>query len=122
MQMIVRMHARRLTIVHVDNNSLQGQESLVMSTVNDLTANGGVARVVRRMLTERSIAHSVAADADLREAGLTSLNMVELVLSVEFEFDLQIPAGPDHARQFPLDLGDRRTGCGAAHHPPLIAR
>ena len=65
--------------------------STVNDSTNDSTANGGVARVVQRMLTERSIAHSVSADADLREAGLTSLDMVELVLSVESEFDLQIP-------------------------------
>jgi acyl carrier protein len=52
---------------------------------------GGVAEVVRRMLIERSIQITVTADADLREVGLTSLDMVDLVLSVECEFDLQIP-------------------------------
>jgi acyl carrier protein len=43
------------------------------------------------MLIERSIDGPVTADADLREVGLTSLDMVDLVLSVECEFDLQIP-------------------------------
>ena len=43
------------------------------------------------MLAERSIHGAVAADADLREIGLTSLDMVDLVLSVESEFDLRIP-------------------------------
>jgi acyl carrier protein len=52
---------------------------------------GGVREVVRRMLIERSIDAAVTADADLREVGLTSLDMVDLVLSVECEFDLQIP-------------------------------
>jgi acyl carrier protein len=52
---------------------------------------GGVTEVVRRMLLERSIERAVTADADLREIGLTSLDMVDLVLSVECEFDLQIP-------------------------------
>jgi acyl carrier protein len=43
------------------------------------------------MLTERSLDTAVTADADLREVGLTSLDMVDLVLSVESELDLQIP-------------------------------
>jgi acyl carrier protein len=54
-------------------------------------ASGGVTAVVRRMLIERSIDGTVTADADLREIGLTSLDMVDLVLSVECAFDLQIP-------------------------------
>jgi acyl carrier protein len=54
-------------------------------------AGGGVTEVVRRMLMERSIDGTVTADADLREIGLTSLDMVDLVLSVECAFDLQIP-------------------------------
>jgi acyl carrier protein len=54
-------------------------------------STGGVTEVVRRMLLERSIGGAVTADADLREIGLTSLDMVDLVLSVECEFDVQIP-------------------------------
>ena len=57
----------------------------------NVASTGGVAEVVRRMLVERSIVGTVTADADLREIGLTSLDMVDLVLSVESEFDLQIP-------------------------------
>jgi acyl carrier protein len=56
-----------------------------------VASNGGVTEVVRRILVERSIAGTVTADADLREIDLTSLDMVDLVLSVEREFDLQIP-------------------------------
>ena len=56
-----------------------------------VASTGGVTEVVRRMLIERSINGTVTADADLREIGLTSLDMVDLVLSVESEFDLQIP-------------------------------
>ena len=56
-----------------------------------VASTGGVAEVVRRMLVERSIDGMVTAEADLREIGLTSLDMVDLVLSVECEFDLQIP-------------------------------
>jgi acyl carrier protein len=56
-----------------------------------LASNGGVTEVVRRMLVERSIEGTPTPDLDLREIGLTSLDMVDLVLSVECEFDLQIP-------------------------------
>jgi acyl carrier protein len=56
-----------------------------------VSSSGGVTDVVRRMLIERSIDGTVTAEADLREIGLTSLDMVDLVLSVECEFDLQIP-------------------------------
>ena len=56
-----------------------------------VASNGGVTEVVHRMLLERSIDVTVTPDADLREIGLTSLDMVDLVLSVECEFDLQIP-------------------------------
>lgn len=50
-----------------------------------------VAEVVKRLLTERSISRSVCSDDDLSEVGLTSLDMVNLMLSVEAEFDLEIP-------------------------------
>jgi acyl carrier protein len=56
-----------------------------------MSSSRGVTEVVRRMLIERSIDGTVTAEADLREIGLTSLDMVDLVLSVECEFDLQIP-------------------------------
>jgi acyl carrier protein len=75
-------------------------KKMAVSNVNAAKSNtakamsipgGGVTEVVRRMLIERSINGTVTADADLREIGLTSLDMVDLVLSVESEFDLQIP-------------------------------
>ena len=47
--------------------------------------------VVRRLLAERSISRPLSSDDDLREIGLTSLDMVNLMLSVEAEFDLEIP-------------------------------
>ena len=50
-----------------------------------------VADVVQRLLTERSISRPVCSDDDLSEVGLTSLDMVNLMLSVEAEFDLEIP-------------------------------
>ena len=47
--------------------------------------------VVQRLLAERSIDRAVGADDDLRLAGLSSLDMVSLVLSVEEEFGLMVP-------------------------------
>ena len=59
-----------------------GIETLFNVTVTD---------VVRRTLDARSIALPVRPHADLREAGLTSLDMVSLVLTVESEFGIKIP-------------------------------
>ena len=50
-----------------------------------------VVDVVHRLLDERSISRHIGSDDDLREAGLTSLDMVNLMLSIEAEFDLEIP-------------------------------
>jgi acyl carrier protein len=55
------------------------------------TSNAAVADVVGRILDARSIAQPVLPHADLREAGLTSLDMVSLVLSVESKFGIKIP-------------------------------
>lgn len=52
---------------------------------------GRVADVVARLLAERSITRSIEPEEDLRQAGLTSLDMVNLVLSIEGEFDFTIP-------------------------------
>ena len=57
---------------------------------SDATGNR-VAVVVQRLLAERSITRPVSLDDDLREVGLTSLDMVNVMLSVEAEFDLEIP-------------------------------
>lgn len=62
-----------------------------MSTAIETSANAAVAGVVGRILEARSIAQPVKTHDDLREAGLTSLDMVSLVLSVESEFGIKIP-------------------------------
>jgi acyl carrier protein len=62
--------------------------------MSDRTSHSAVDRVitvVQRLLTERSIKRSVNPEDDLRDAGLTSMDMVNLVLAVESEFDLMIP-------------------------------
>lgn len=62
-----------------------------MSVGIETASNVTVTDVVHRILAARAIAQQVMPHDDLREAGLTSLDMVSLVLSVESEFAVQIP-------------------------------
>ena len=50
-----------------------------------------VAALVRKVLDGQEINKAVAPDDDLRASGLSSLGLVNLMLSVETEFDLKIP-------------------------------
>ena len=50
-----------------------------------------VSRVVQRLLVERSLSPAIQPDDDLRVAGLTSLDMISLVLAMEAEFGLLVP-------------------------------
>ena len=55
----------------------------------------GLARigsVVGDVLSKHGVAGPVAPDADLGRLGMTSIDMVELMLGVEAEFDVAIPA------------------------------
>jgi acyl carrier protein len=67
---------------------------MLASTVLDLPVNapeGRIAKAVHRLLLDHSIDRMFHAHDDLREVGLTSLDMASLVLSVEAEFDVMIP-------------------------------
>jgi acyl carrier protein len=50
-----------------------------------------VARLVHELLAKRSIDRSVGNDDSLTESGLTSLDIVNLMLSIETEFGIKIP-------------------------------
>jgi acyl carrier protein len=50
-----------------------------------------VAGIVLEILERRSVSHHISPDDDLQNVGLTSLDMVNLMLSVEAEFGLSIP-------------------------------
>lgn len=50
-----------------------------------------VAALVRKVLDREEIKKTVGFDDDLRTSGLSSLGLVNLMLSVEGEFDLKIP-------------------------------
>jgi acyl carrier protein len=52
-----------------------------------------ISLLVNRLLAERSLRFPAFPDDDLRALGLSSLDMVNLVLSVETEFDVNIPDG-----------------------------
>ena len=50
-----------------------------------------IADVVHQLLRDRSIDRAFAFQDNLRDVGLTSLDMTNLVLSVEAEFAIRIP-------------------------------
>ena len=62
-----------------------------MSSTTDPAASDRVVGLVQEILQRRGINRPALADEDLREAGLNSLDMVNLMLAVEAEFDLKIP-------------------------------
>jgi acyl carrier protein len=47
--------------------------------------------VVDRFLASRAITRPVSAEEDLQQVGLTSLDMINLMLTLEAAFDLTIP-------------------------------
>jgi acyl carrier protein len=52
---------------------------------------GQITAIVEAMLVKRGGPLAVAADENLSEAGLTSLDMVNLMLAIEDEFGIEIP-------------------------------
>jgi acyl carrier protein len=63
--------------------------SAVLDRTNDTVADR-VAALVRKVLDRESIDILVRPDDDLRASGLSSLGLVNLMLSVETEFDVKI--------------------------------
>lgn len=58
---------------------------------NSSNVSERVNALVRALLAKRSIDRPIGGDDDLGENGLSSLDLVNLMLSVEAEFDLKIP-------------------------------
>ena len=52
---------------------------------------GRIGGLVEEILSRRGIDGPVAADAELARFGMTSIDMVEVMLGVEAEFDIAIP-------------------------------
>jgi acyl carrier protein len=66
------------------------KQSIVLDRSNETVADR-VAALVRKVLDREEINKRVGPDDDLRASGLSSLGLVNLMLSVETEFDLKIP-------------------------------
>jgi acyl carrier protein len=64
---------------------------LIVLDRTDSIISDRVAVLVRALLAKRSIERSIGHDEDLAEAGLSSLDLVNLMLAVEAEFGLSIP-------------------------------
>jgi len=65
------------------------------------TGNARICDVVSMMLAKRDFAGPLDVTMSLHDAGLTSLDMVNLMLAVEAEFDIEIPQAdmtPDNFR------------------------
>ena len=78
-----------------------------MSDRDNISPVDRVTVVVQRLLAQRSIDQAVGPRDDLRQAGLTSLDMINLVLSVEAEFELTVPEdsiNPATSSQFPARM------------------
>jgi acyl carrier protein len=56
-----------------------------------MTVTERITAVAARMLAKRGNNAVPAPAANLRDAGLTSLDMVNLILAIEGEFDIEIP-------------------------------
>jgi acyl carrier protein len=60
-----------------------------MHAANDI--QGRIVALVKSILEQNGIAAEIAPDTKLVDAGLTSMDMVNLMLGVEAEFDFMIP-------------------------------
>jgi acyl carrier protein len=56
-----------------------------------LRSSERVAGLVHQLLAKRSVNRTVGNDEILTESGLSSLDIVNLMLAVEAEFDIKIP-------------------------------
>ena len=52
---------------------------------------GKITELVQALLAKRGGAALTSAEQNLTDAGLTSLDMVNLMLAIEAEFDIEIP-------------------------------
>ncbi len=65
--------------------------SMIEVSAGELAPAERVTALVRRMLADRSITRAFSPQDDLREVGLTSLDMVNLVLAIEAELAVAVP-------------------------------
>ena len=56
-----------------------------------MSSRDRITAIAVKMLVKRGVKTVPASTDNLREAGLTSLDMVNLMLAIEAEFDIEIP-------------------------------
>lgn len=56
-----------------------------------MSAKDRITAIASRMLLKRGVTTIPGSTDNLREAGLTSLDMVNLMLAIEAEFNIEIP-------------------------------
>ena len=61
------------------------------STTSDVSSRDKIFRIVERFLAQRSIDRALHPEDNLRDVGITSLDMVNIVLQVESACDVTIP-------------------------------
>jgi acyl carrier protein len=84
-------HSRRLQSARQMFHPRRSEPASYAMSMEIEASSIAVADVVRRILEARAITQPVRPHDDLREVGLTSLDMVSLVLSVEAEFGIKVP-------------------------------
>jgi acyl carrier protein len=79
-------------VVHGNGSIVNGGfKEQIMPDPHSYSPKDRVLGLVRDILDRHSTRSSVMVDDDLREAGLASIDMVNLMLAVEAEFNLTIP-------------------------------
>jgi len=61
------------------------------STTSDVSSRDKIFRIVERFLAQRSIDRTLHPEDNLRDVGITSLDMVNIVLQVESACGVTIP-------------------------------
>jgi len=79
---------------------VDGFENPVARYRHDLGVTDWLVEVVREKLANRGFNRAFSTEDDLSEIGLSSLDMVNLMLRVEVEYDLQIPEAKMTADNF----------------------
>jgi acyl carrier protein len=62
-----------------------------MSAASESSSRDKIFQIVQSFLAQRSIGRTLLPDDNLRDAGITSLDMVNIVLQVEAACDVTIP-------------------------------
>jgi len=75
----------------IDNSHDKALHLRVQSNYLNGSVDGRVINAVQQVLTEHSISVQVHTDDNLFQVGLNSLDMLNLVLSLEAVFDVTIP-------------------------------